>query len=402
MGARLNIMKFLLICVALVIAASASLEDTPENVLIEASADITALKKKGATEADCKDLADKTCKEVYTEVSTAQKVINRQSSGSHCEKLGEKGYIAAKNEYSKVKTQWVKAKSTVLKLKKHTWKETLTYDTLRPGKCGFIFSSKEYLTTYRLIHKAIRLERLLMGKITETRKWMITMLYRRNKARFNCRCAVLKIRNAIWARFTKNRATQQKALSKCKMMKCVLTSTPVSSRKCRAVLPKLKNKVLTKIIEWSHKTGICRRKWLKEREHKTAERLAERHRKAEKKAKSERITKHYRERQAKRKLANEKMVKANAACAIQRKRTGVRQGAIQTSQYAAYASCQKQFGSGWTMEGSLQQHYQPMPGNGWNAGTYYWVYCQMSCAPYIRQYGLVYSSKSGHYVYKRL
>jgi len=380
------------------------LEDTPENVLIEASADITALKKKGATEADCKDLADKTCKEVYTEVSTAQKVINRQSSGSHCEKLGEKGYIAAKNEYSKVKTQWVKAKSTVLKLKKHTWKETLTYDTLRPGKCGFIFSSKEYLTTYRLVHKAIRLERLLMGKITETRKWMITMLYRRNKARFNCRCAVLKIRNAIWARFTKNRATQQKALSKCKMMKCVLTSTPVSSRKCRAVLPKLKNKVLTKIIEWSHKTGICRRKWLKEREHKTAERLAERHRKAEKKAKNERIIKQARERQAKRKLSKEKLLKARAACAIQRKRTGIRRGAFQRSTQAAYASCRRQYGSAWTVQGSLQQHYQPYSGGGWPGGTTYFTYCQLSCAPFIRQYGLVWKSTSygWHYVYKRL
>jgi len=382
-----------------VIAASASLEDTPENVLIEASADITALKKKGATEADCKDLADKTCKEVYSEVSTAQKVINRQSSGSHCEKLGEKGYIAAKNEYSKVKTQWVKAKSTVLKLKNNTWKQTLTYDTLRPGKCGFIFSSKEYLTTYRLVNKAIRLERLLMGKITETRKWMITMLYRRNKARFNCRCAVLKARNAIWARF-KNRATQQKVLSKCKMMTCVLTGTPVSSRKCRAVLPKLKNKVLTKIIEWSHKTGICRRKWLKEREHKTAERLAERHRKAEKKAKIERQIKHNRERQAKRKLSHEKFVKARAVCITQIKTYGLRQGAFQLSRDAAFSTCQRQYGSAWTIEGVLHTHYQPYPGGGWPAGTLYWVNCRLSCTPYYRQYGLV--NENGRYVYKRL
>merc|ERR1711988_374417 len=383
------IMKFLLFSAILVIAASASFEDTPENVLVEASADITALKKKGATEADCKDPADKTCKEVYTEVSTAQNVINRQSSGSHCEKLGEKGYIAAKNEYNKVKTQWVKVKNTVLKLKGHTWKETLTYDKLRPGKCGFIFSSKEYLTTYRQVHKAIRLERVLMGKITETRKWMITMLYRRNKARFNCRCAVLKTRNAIWARFTKNRAKQQKALSKCKMMKCVLNSTPVSSRKCRAVLPKLKNKVLTKIIEWSHKTGICRRKWLKEREHKTAVRLAEKHRKAEKKVKIERQIKLNRERQTKQKLRNEKMVKARSACANAVKRAGMRKTALQRSRRATFAACKRQFGSAWTTASYLHQHYQPYPGGGWPAGTVMWTYCEIQCTRFYRAQGLV-------------
>jgi len=61
------------------------------------------------------------------------------------------------------------------------------------------------------------------------------------------------------------------------MMKCVLNGTPLSSKKCKAALPKLKNKVLEKIVQnW---TGACTKKWIKERNAKAVV-AAEKHAKA--------------------------------------------------------------------------------------------------------------------------
>merc|ERR1712100_388441 len=61
---------------------------TEEESFVEAQQSIQDMKKKGATEADCKDLAKTTCKEVLAEVRKDQKVIDSQSSGIHCNKLG--------------------------------------------------------------------------------------------------------------------------------------------------------------------------------------------------------------------------------------------------------------------------------------------------------------------------
>merc|ERR1711939_1144838 len=70
-------------------------------------------KKKGATEADCKDLAKTTCKEVVDEQIKDQKVIDSQSNGSECDKLGVKEVTRTVKHYHKRVKQWTASKKTI-------------------------------------------------------------------------------------------------------------------------------------------------------------------------------------------------------------------------------------------------------------------------------------------------
>merc|ERR1712227_945598 len=63
--------------------------DAENDVLLEANAAIDLMKKKGATEADCKDLAKTSCEEVEKERANDQRLINKQKTGRHCVNLGQ-------------------------------------------------------------------------------------------------------------------------------------------------------------------------------------------------------------------------------------------------------------------------------------------------------------------------
>merc|ERR1711907_276366 len=88
---------FVLFTIAFIAAAFAA---THEEIHSEAIELISDMKKKGATEADCKDLAKTTCKEVVDEQIKDQKVINSQQwlrmrqtgcegSHPHCQALSQ-------------------------------------------------------------------------------------------------------------------------------------------------------------------------------------------------------------------------------------------------------------------------------------------------------------------------
>merc|ERR1712100_137319 len=132
---------------------------TEEDSFVEAQQSIQDMKKKGATEADCKDLAKTTCKEVLSEAKKAQKIIDSQSSGAECDRLGQRTVIYATRHYHKRMTQWRIAKKTITTLS-HT-KINLgvkTFISLKPGKCGFIFSSRIYRSTYAKYTRAVKYE----------------------------------------------------------------------------------------------------------------------------------------------------------------------------------------------------------------------------------------------------
>merc|ERR1712025_1353005 len=71
----------------------------------EVKSDINAMQKRGATEADCKDLAKTSCLEVRREVSTNQRVINKLKTGRHCIHLGQ-------GTVRKTTLHWQKTKKT--------------------------------------------------------------------------------------------------------------------------------------------------------------------------------------------------------------------------------------------------------------------------------------------------
>merc|ERR1719171_2489712 len=154
------------ICALAVIAGAFA--TTQEDSYSQATDLIQDMKKKGATEADCKDLAKTTCKEVLGEVRKDQKVIDSQSSGIHCNKLGGGAVTVAIRHYHKRVTQWKVAKKKIVTAS--STKVTIasqSYKSLRSGKCGWVFSSRSYRTALGIYTKAVRHERTVRGWVTE-------------------------------------------------------------------------------------------------------------------------------------------------------------------------------------------------------------------------------------------
>merc|ERR1712139_237713 len=243
---------FVLFTIAFIAGAFAA---THEEIHSEATELISDMKKKGATEADCKDLAKTTCKEVVDEQIKDQKVINSQSNGSECDRLGVKQVTYTVKHYHKRVKQWTTSKKTI----------------------------------YARYHRAVKYERTVRGWVIEAKKAIVIAKRSQKNQQEKCRCAVVKRRDTIWRTInnSKKRARQLKALQKCKMMQCVLSGTPTSSSKCKAVLKKLRNKRLSSKTEHAHSSKICHRRH-KENKAK-GERKSKEH--AAKRAKKERAAK---------------------------------------------------------------------------------------------------------------
>merc|ERR1711998_331804 len=298
---------FVLFTIAFIAAAFAA---THEEIQSEAIELISDMKKKGATEADCKDLAKTTCKEVVDEQIKDQKVIDSQSNGSECDKLGVKEVTRTVKHYHKRVKQWTTSKKTITKWATHRINlGTKTFISLKPGKRGFIFASRSYRTVYARYHRAVKYERTVRGWVIEAKKAITIAVRSQKNQQEKCRCAVVKRRDTLWRTInnSKKRARQLKALQKCKMMQCVLSGTPTSSSKCKAVLKKLRNKRLSSKTEHAYSSKICHRRHKENKakgERKSKEHAAKR---AKKKAVAkERATKKRREQAAKAKAREQK------------------------------------------------------------------------------------------------
>jgi len=218
MGAHLEAqatkMRAIFVVIALSLIATA-FTSTHEEGLSEATELIATMKKKGATEADCKDLAKTTCKEVLSEAKKAQKIIDSQSSGAECDRLGQRTVIYATRHYHKRMTQWRIAKKTITTLSRTKINLGVkTFISLKPGKCGFIFSSRIYRSTYHKYTRAVRYERTVRGWVIESKKALHRVRIQQKKMQEKCRCSVVKRRDSIWRRLSsrKTRARQLKAL----------------------------------------------------------------------------------------------------------------------------------------------------------------------------------------------
>merc|ERR1712167_535494 len=290
MGEQTHIMRVLLtVCTIALLAGAFAV--TEEDSFVEAQQSIQDMKKKGATEADCKDLAKTTCKEVLGEVRKDQKVIDSQSSGIHCNKLGGGAVTVAIRHYHKRVTQWKVAKKKIVTAS--STKVTIasqSYKSLRSGKCGWVFSSRSYRTALSIYTKAVRHERTVRGWVTEAKR-QITIAKRNQRIQQEkCRCNVKKRRDTIWRTINnaKKRSRQLKALQKCKMMQCVLAGTSLKSSKCRAHLPALRNKKLYYKVEKTS-TRVCATHHRENHVKVTGERRSKEH--AAKRAKKERAAK---------------------------------------------------------------------------------------------------------------
>jgi len=238
---------FTLGLITLVALSSATSVDN-EDLLVEVHSEVGALKKKGATEKDCKDLAKRTCKEVLQSVAVSQKTMFKVPSGSSCDRLGKNQVMKAKFEETKMKKLVIKW--TGLVKTRYNAKVTISkqrYKDLKPGRCGFIFGSRSYLTARASWQRVSKQLTMYKARWMESRKMTVYWIRRSLYLQSTCRCNAKKRRNALFKVLSskKTYAVRSKTYAKCQMMQCVLDGTPLKSKKCRKLLPTIKSKKLS-------------------------------------------------------------------------------------------------------------------------------------------------------------
>merc|ERR1711975_141235 len=225
------------------------MHSTEDLALVQSDAKTTIqnMVQKGATEKDCQNLAEKTCKEVEVEVRTDQALVNRQKTGRHCMSLGVKAERRAHLHWRRTRTTHhnMRRKVTIAYHKRVTI-SSQTYSSLRHGKCGFVFNSRSYRTTRATYIRAKRIEMTWRGRVSEAWKAYLRMKSIRIRQQHRCHCSTKAALERVWRIVTdkKRKARQAKAYAKCKMMQCVLKGTKLTSGVCKGVLKIVRKKTL--------------------------------------------------------------------------------------------------------------------------------------------------------------
>merc|ERR1711881_520594 len=213
---------------------------------------ITALKKKGATRADCAELAKRTCKEVEAEVTNNQRVMDKLKDGSQCVSLGQREVTKATTHYKTTLTRLKSAKVAVFKAKtKKLHFVDRKYKDMVPGNCNWVFGSRAYLSAHTTLKRTTKIKITLDGALTEAKRVMHVAIASARRQVKHCHCATKKLRDRLWktvgnAKLIKK---QNRAHTKCKMMSCVLAGTNIRAAKCQGSLPTLRNKRLISATE---------------------------------------------------------------------------------------------------------------------------------------------------------
>merc|ERR1711959_774303 len=241
-------MRALIVFVALAAFAAAS-ESTAEDLLLETQAEVSDMKKKGATDKDCLDLAKTTCKETIAENKRAQTSINSVSDGSKCHLRGRRGVIKALAHYRRTKKTWMTAKVSVTTASNAYVKITSQkFSTLKFKKCQFVFTSRSYRSAKAKYNRAVRVELSWRGRVSESHKMYLRYVKIAALMVRRCHCSTKLRATARWTLETKKSHLVQmaKAFAKCKMMQCVLNGTKLTDKKCRGKLKTLVKKTLSK------------------------------------------------------------------------------------------------------------------------------------------------------------
>jgi hypothetical protein len=264
-------MKFIVIAAILVATACAFDEATfteqPDDELLQSvQSSVMAMQKKGATDSDCMDLAKTSCKQVERERSTNQGMLNKLANGAKCPGLGQGAVNKAWNLYVSSKNTWNASKKSlnVARNARVTFSNQ-KFNTMQKGNCGFVFSSRSYVSAKNKLSAAKRHEAIWKGKTSGAHKAWKVAVAAAKKLRKTCHCdAQVSARN-IWnavgnAKLLKK---QNRAHTKCKMMACVLKGTNARNRKCQGSLPVLRKKVLTTATRRENCKGhkVIRKKW---------------------------------------------------------------------------------------------------------------------------------------------
>merc|ERR1712091_761439 len=187
-----NMLCTILVLSLAIIYASAAPLDTmvPEDSLYEQDDDLSEAREKisqmqaaGASDKECRELTEKTKKDIETVVTNNQKIIDNLPKGEQCMQLGQGQVRIAQTEKSKADALVVSTQTSVTKASNHKVEfGSRTYSSLTKGKCDTFFSHSNYVTA-KATYKAA---------VTEATKILKIKISAAARAKHECPCKTQK------------------------------------------------------------------------------------------------------------------------------------------------------------------------------------------------------------------
>lgn len=244
-----------------------------KDIMLLAQSAVDGMRKSGAKDKDCRDLAKTMCKEVTDTISTAKKELREiysrhggSSIGSKCSTVGDSIVTSAETEVTTRKRVYDKATAYVATLVKKEIKfTTYTFEQMKDGKCGWAYKDSAYEKVRTEYVKAMRKENTEKGRWEESKRAVITAKKTRTNLQHKCRCEAKE----EWERWGKSAETKTASVERndkmCKMMKCVLDGTPHSDPRCGTTIKKLTRNHAKITSGAKSVTGCGAKPWLEKR-----------------------------------------------------------------------------------------------------------------------------------------
>merc|ERR1711981_501841 len=194
-------MRCTILCLSLaIIYASAAPLDTvvPEDALYaqdddfaEANDKIAEMQAAGASDKECRDLTEKTKKDIETVVTNNQKIIDSLTTGQECHSEGQTEVKVATESLSKAKTtlqitttELTKAESTQVDF------GSRTFSSLKKGECATFFTHSSYTTAKAKHTAAVTAKTKAIGVHTEAQRILKVAISTAAKLKHTCQCKV--------------------------------------------------------------------------------------------------------------------------------------------------------------------------------------------------------------------
>merc|ERR1711977_74913 len=191
----------LVLSLAIIYASAAPLDTmVPEDSLYEQDDDLSEAREKisqmqaaGASDKECRELTEKTKKDIETVVTNNQKIIDNLPKGEQCMQLGQESVLLAQTENSKADALVVSTRTSVTKASNHKVEfGSRTYSSLTKGKCDTFFSHSNYVTAKATYKAAVTAHNKAVGAAAEATKILKIKISAAAKAKHECLCKTQK------------------------------------------------------------------------------------------------------------------------------------------------------------------------------------------------------------------
>merc|ERR1711981_1518748 len=194
----------LVLSLAIIYASAAPLDTmVPEDSLYEQDDDLSEAREKisqmqtaGASDKECRELTEKTKKDISTVVTNNQRIIDNLPKGDQCMALGQAAVTSARTSKSKADALVVSTHTSVTKAANHKVEfGSRTWSSLTVGKCDTFFSHSNYVTAKATYKAAVSAHTKAKGAAGEASKILKVAISAAAKAKHECLCKTQKSHN---------------------------------------------------------------------------------------------------------------------------------------------------------------------------------------------------------------